>query len=368
MEKLTCVVGEPAFPISTISEQPNHVLVDVDMVRCGALTSGIAPAYTAQPSNVMNSLLSMGRIYLWTDGRAGLAQPIHPSQLKAADSGWRDTLERWGPWIPTQGNKEAAVAAGWQSEQDVPGAPILLTGPASSSLDCAWYWLQAGAFPPGASVLSLYQWAGRGQFGRSWVSPVGNLYAAWRVPERAAEVEGLALALRMGYAVVQVLTELGLPVLLKWPNDVVLDGTKVAGLLCEQRGKVVMVGLGINLVSSPHRDDLREDTVVPAGSLRQWGIGISPLDLWLRVRSVAEACLERPPPVAALERLLAYRGRWVEVRAGGGPAFSGRVLGVTSQGALRVATHSGERQLFSASILSLGALDTPPTGFPTLQR
>lgn len=293
----------------------------------------------------------MGRIHIWAEGRPGLAQPIDVQQLKALGTDWRDSLDRWGQWTPTQGNAQAITAAGWQSEQDVPGAPILLTGPASSCLDCAWYWLRVGGLPPGASVLSVSQWAGRGQFGRNWISPVGNLYVAWRLPKPAAGIEGLALALRMGYAVVQVLTGLDLPVLLKWPNDVVLHGEKVAGLLCEQRDAVVMVGLGINLVSSPLRDDLRDDPVVPAGSLQQWGVCISPLDLWLRVRAVAEACLQRPPPVAALERSLAYRGQWVEVRAGGTSAFSGRVLGVTDRGGLRVYTSLGERQLFSASIL-----------------
>ncbi len=262
--------------------------------------------------------------------------------------------------MPNEGNQEGLAAAGWRSQQDVPGAPILLTGPASSSLDCAWYWLQAGEFPPGASVLSLSQWAGRGQFGRNWISPIGNLYAAWRVPDRLAEAEGPALALRMGYAVVRVLTELGLPVRLKWPNDVVLDGTKVAGLLCEQRDDVIMAGLGINVVSSPLQDDLREDHVMPAGSLRQWAIDLPPLDLWLWVRSVAEACLHRPPPIAALEGSMACLGQWVEVRAGGAPAFLGRVLGVTGQGALRVGTPAGERHLVSASIFYRGASGDAP--------
>ena len=311
----------------------------------------------------------MGIISIWGDGRVGLAQPTDPSQLKAADSGWCAALEAWGGWVPAQWNGHSALAAGWQSQRRVPGGPVLLTGPASSSLDCAWYWVQAGAFPPGASVLPLSQWAGRGQFGRNWISPPGNVYAAWRVPERAAgAAEGLSLALRMGYAVVQVLTGLGLHVLLKWPNDVVLDGEKVAGLLCEQRDDVMMVGLGINLASSPPREDLREDHAVPAGSLRKRGISVSPLDLWLRVRSAAEVYLEEPPPVAAVEGALAYRGQWVEVRRGDAPVFSGRVLGVTDRGALRVYTSAGERQLFSASIQPPGALHAPPTEFSTLQR
>ncbi len=299
----------------------------------------------------------MGILYLWGDGQPGLAEPIEPEQLKAADTAWGELSTRWGGWSPAEWRGPTVAAAGWRAQHDVPGAPILVTGPASSCLDCAWHWLQAGGFPPGASVLSISQWAGRGQRGRSWVSPPGNLYAAWRVPLLPADADGPALSLRMGYAVSQVLRTLGLPALVKWPNDVVLDGAKVAGLLCEQRGGVLMLGLGVNLVSSPPREHLREAHTVPAGSLRQRGVALSPVDLWLRIRSAAEACLDRPPTVEAMENVLAYRGQRIGVQTANEPPFAGRILGVSAAGALRVATSSGERQLLSASLVDAPAAD-----------
>lgn len=311
----------------------------------------------------------MGIIFVWRDGRVGLAAPVDLSTPKAADPGWRAALAQRGGWRSAHWKGISAHAAGWQSLRSVPGGSVLLTGPASSSLDCAWYWAQAGGFPPGTSLLSISQWAGRGQFGRNWISPAGNLYAAWRVPERTADAAGgLSLALRMGYSIVQVLADLGLHVRLKWPNDVVLDGEKVAGVLCEQRDHVFMVGVGINLVSSPPPEGLREDHAVPAGWLGKHGSSLSPLDLWLRVRAAAEVNLDDPPPVALLERALAYRGQWVEVRAGCEPAFSARVLGVTSQGALRVGTATGERHLFSASIFYQGARGAAPPELTTFER
>lgn len=117
---------------------------------------------------------------------------------------------------------------------------------------------RADRLPKGSAALAEYQSAGRGRFGRRWVSPFGsNLYLSllWRFwgIERTA---GLSLA--VGVAAVQALERLGIEDLgIKWPNDLVFEGRKLGGILIEARGEAhgtatVVIGIGIN-VSMPER-------------------------------------------------------------------------------------------------------------------
>lgn len=98
------------------------------------------------------------------------------------------------------------------------------------------------------------QRAGRGRRGRQWVSPLGgNLYLSllWRFHAGATSLGGLSLA--MAVAVIRALHDTGLDsAQLKWPNDVLVDGRKLAGILLEVAGEAsgpcaVVVGLGLNI-------------------------------------------------------------------------------------------------------------------------
>lgn len=99
-----------------------------------------------------------------------------------------------------------------------------------------------------------FQSDGRGRRGRQWVSPLGcNLYSSflWQFDEGAAVLEGLSLA--VGVAVVRAIQSLGVEGLsLKWPNDILLNGKKLGGVLLEMSGDPsglcqVVVGIGINV-------------------------------------------------------------------------------------------------------------------------
>jgi len=128
-----------------------------------------------------------------------------------------------------------------------------------STNQTAWALSDRGA-PTGTAVLALQQTAGRGQWGRTWVSPPGGLYlSALLYPdlnvEQAAQLTlctawGIATALRQ---MPSQLSGVGvqLPVQLKWLNDLVLQGHKLGGILTEtrlRRGRIsrAVVGVGIN--------------------------------------------------------------------------------------------------------------------------
>ncbi|WP_455201908.1 bifunctional biotin--[acetyl-CoA-carboxylase] ligase/biotin operon repressor BirA [Kaarinaea lacus] len=112
----------------------------------------------------------------------------------------------------------------------------------------------AKAAVSGMTCLAEWQSAGRGRRGRSWVSPLGgNIYLSqlWRFNSGPAQLSGLSLAAAV--AVVKVIHQFGATGAgLKWPNDILIDGQKLAGILLEINGESngpsnVIVGIGINV-------------------------------------------------------------------------------------------------------------------------
>lgn len=101
-------------------------------------------------------------------------------------------------------------------------------------------------------IFAEEQTAGRGQFGRKWISPKGvNLYATlyFHLPLKTEKIEELAIF--MAKTIKTVLEKQGLSPTLKWPNDLLLEGKKVAGVLCEtvfQKTHIeVILGFGLNV-------------------------------------------------------------------------------------------------------------------------
>jgi BirA family biotin operon repressor/biotin-[acetyl-CoA-carboxylase] ligase len=130
---------------------------------------------------------------------------------------------------------------------------------------------------PETVVWALQQTQGRGRRGRIWSSPPGNLYASFILrpactPAQAAQL-GFVASLAIGDALAELAPAIG-ALACKWPNDVLLGGRKIAGILLEsefgqdERVAFVIVGLGVNLAAAP------ADTEFPATSIA--GEGLSP--------------------------------------------------------------------------------------------
>jgi len=111
-----------------------------------------------------------------------------------------------------------------------------------------------GQLPHGCVCLAESQTAGKGRRGRQWISPFGsNLYYSlyWRMEQGLAAAMGLSLAVAI--AVCRALTELGVSgVGVKWPNDLLAEGRKLAGILVEMQGLPegpchLVIGIGINV-------------------------------------------------------------------------------------------------------------------------
>lgn len=260
---------------------------------------------------------------------------------------------------PVVGQGDAAQrGADWHTVEIAAGdETVFLCGDATSSLDVARILADRGALPEWGMVLALSQSAGRGQLRRPWVSPRGNVYAALRLPEAPPFAAEYA-ALSVGCLMAEGFRSLGIPLQLKWPNDLLLDDCKVGGILLEERAGFIIAGIGINCTFAPPVTQLRDGWAVRAASLLEKGYDLTPLALfaslvkngrfWYR-DEIRRAGFGVFPSCA--ERHLAWMGRGIVVHGGDVDDRPGRIAGLSPEGGLRVRFPDGERVILSGSIV-----------------
>ncbi len=137
--------------------------------------------------------------------------------------------------------------------------------------------MMAAGAPAGTVIIAATQAEGRGQWGRQWQSPQGGLYLSLGLKPELAAHRCPYLTLASAWGVATSLTNLGLPVQVKWPNDLVVGGKKLGGVLAETRlegGQVrdVVIGLGLNGFNLPPPTGISIQQLIPPE------IGSSPLN------------------------------------------------------------------------------------------
>ena len=145
---------------------------------------------------------------------------------------------------------------------------------------------QAAAFTAPIWICALAQTAGRGRRGRAWAMPAGNFAASLVMrpagPPAQAALRSFVAALALRYALVAV-TGRAEVFTLKWPNDVLLNGGKLAGILLESSGAAgrvdaLVIGIGVNLAATPDTTLLEAGALAPVSLLGETGITITPED------------------------------------------------------------------------------------------
>jgi BirA family biotin operon repressor/biotin-[acetyl-CoA-carboxylase] ligase len=221
----------------------------------------------------------------------------------------------------------------------------------------------AGA-PSGTCLAAEWQSAGRGRRGRSWVSSLGGSLTfslLWRFERGAGHLGGLSLA--VGVAVARALAACGVArVQVKWPNDVVADFRKLAGILVETSGEmqgpsVAVIGVGVNyrlgertldLIDQPVTDVARCSPSPPSRS-----------ELLARLLSSLGTTLEEFDASGfaasrdAWRSLHAYQGRRVRVLPPRDAPFDADVVDVAPDGALVVSTLDGRILPLASAEISL---------------
>jgi BirA family biotin operon repressor/biotin-[acetyl-CoA-carboxylase] ligase len=210
--------------------------------------------------------------------------------------------------------------------------------------------------PEGTVVWSREQTGGRGRRGRRWSSPLGNLYTSTILrpdcaASRAAEI-GFVAALAVADMV-----PAGREVRVKWPNDVLVDGGKVAGILLESAvgdgGRIlhVVAGIGVNVGFAPQLPDMRYPGAALGGTV-ETALGKLVAALARRVgewrrsgfAAVRSQWLAQAGPLGAV----------VDVRLGEG-LVRGRFAGLDHEGALLLETADGPCRIVSGELLGHAA-------------
>jgi BirA family biotin operon repressor/biotin-[acetyl-CoA-carboxylase] ligase len=202
-------------------------------------------------------------------------------------------------------------------------------------------------------LVALAQDAGRGRQGRDWLSAAGNFFGSTIVELASGDPPPQSLSLAAGLALIEAVDAAvpDQPLMLKWPNDLLLSGAKLAGILLERQDRRVIIGFGVNLASAPHVEGRRiadlggrltPQAFAPllAGSMARM------LTLW---RTTAPDAFAR----AWVGRAHAV-GTELKVHSTAEEVIAGKFAGIETDGALRLMLPDGRDELVRAGDVELG--------------
>jgi BirA family biotin operon repressor/biotin-[acetyl-CoA-carboxylase] ligase len=225
--------------------------------------------------------------------------------------------------------------------------------------------LERGNPPPGVSevLLAEYQTAGRGRRGRTWVAPPGGaicLSFSWTFREVPRDLAGLGLV--VGVCARRALVELGARDLtLKWPNDLLVNGRKLGGVLIELRAEAqgpacVVVGIGMNVALSAAT--LRKIAATGAAAADLTAAGLATVPRNAVIAALLSSCIDGlheferealKPFIADWGKADALHGKPVDVASPQG-VVTGLASGIDMHGALLIETPSGVLRFVSGDV------------------
>ena len=193
-------------------------------------------------------------------------------------------------------------------------------------------------------IAAARQTRGKGRLGRHWISEPGNLYASLTWPTNAPLKRLASLSLVAGLAVRDAVLQAGVSgqVQLKWPNDVLVDGRKVTGILIETTSgtgsHIAIIGCGLNLAHHP------SGTRWPATNLAACNISIEPREMLGKLRAAMHARLRQWADGAGLSGI---QDDWMNAALGRGGRLlveggkQGVFSGLSDDGALELTLDDG---------------------------
>ena len=204
----------------------------------------------------------------------------------------------------------------------------------------------------GTVVHADEQIAGRGRLAHTWFSPPGNLYISilLRTGEPASRCAELSFLAALAVAdTVEMLLPRQIRTVLKWPNDVLVAGGKIAGILLEQEDDATIIGIGLNVLQAPTNASYKTTTIVANG-------GIASVDGArdiLLSRITSHLTIWRTDGFAAIRRLWLNRsypiGATIRANSGGVPIM-GEFAGLDNDGALLLDTPIGRQRIVAGDV------------------
>lgn len=204
---------------------------------------------------------------------------------------------------------------------------------------------RAGTLDGQVWILSGLQTAGRGRRARPWSSPQGNFHGTLVLkptePPETVALRSFAAALALRDALV-ALTGLPQSFTLKWPNDVLCNGGKLAGILLESQGlgglsPVLCIGIGVNLIAAPDASQVEAGAVPPVSLLHETGLRITP-EVFLDALAPAFAQWEA---TFTTEGFAPLRAEWLAHAARLGDTIRARTGSETREGVFETIDSAG---------------------------
>ena len=203
-------------------------------------------------------------------------------------------------------------------------------------------------------LIALSQDAGRGRQGRTWQSLEGNFFGSTLVQLRAGDPPASSLALAAGTALIRAV-EAAAPATglsLKWPNDLLIGASKVAGVLLERSGDRLVAGFGVNLAHAPAIEGRQTAALASVALVSPQsfapllaGAFTRALEMWRTdLVRLTTAWLESAHPI----------GSALRVHSGNGGPIEGAFAGLEPDGALRLLRQDGSVETVHAGDVELG--------------
>ena len=221
-------------------------------------------------------------------------------------------------------------------------------------------------FGPVGAVYTTNQTAGRGRLGRTWVNAEGKaLYYTVAIREPLAQPATLPLLASLAVRR-QLALRYGVDCQIKWPNDLLLNGKKIVGILCEsvcygyqQQGRGILCGIGINLAQPQSYFDAADLPHGTSLALQGAAIDLEQDPGWL-AEALTDFGFDRPLYTFARDGFAPFRaeykaacvniGRRVTFDLPDGGQGAGEAVDVDEEGRLVVRTDSGEEHVFTGEV------------------
>ena len=204
-------------------------------------------------------------------------------------------------------------------------------------------------------LVALHQEGGRGRHGRPWEAVEGNFFGSTIVALQPDDPPAPTLALAAGLALIEAIEVVApdAPLTLKWPNDLMLADSKLAGILLERSGDQVVAGFGVNLAEAPAIKGRKTAALKPVHEIAPQAFApllaakfSQMLAAWRAAdpAAFAQAWLARAHPVGTL----------LEVHSGPGERIRGIFDGIENDGAMRLKRDDGMTDIVRAGDVTLG--------------
>lgn len=232
--------------------------------------------------------------------------------------------------MPPRGRQRAVF-----SDARLPAEAVLILHLEEVGSTSDWLRTNGRQFGDGQWIRADRQTAGRGRMGRVWQMPEGNLAASCLIRLQLGEGNPAEIGFVAALALHDVVAGLVAPhrLQLKWPNDLLLDGAKLSGILLEREGDMLVLGMGVNLVAAPQLPDRATIALADIGIT----IGPGPFLDGLAAALIARRAHYREAgfaPVRAAWLARAHPAGTLLWIVNGGARVSGRFRTVAEDGAL----------------------------------